>query len=488
MIDVSVLAGASPRLVPASAYGFEAAVDALAAHGVSSAVIGARAGAAYRVRVANDLSVSRAGTHSGVRVYPVATLNPVEHLDWPAELERALAAGAVALRLFPEVQNWPVTSEAFRAIVQGVRGRCPLLVPVSRFGDASAIGAATCDANAPVVLLGGHYTQLGDCLAALKRWPHLYLETSCLGQFRGVETVVREVSASRLLFGSGAPARPIQAALNAVMTADISDVERRAILSGNAARVFGLPAEPFELPSVMAAAHMVDVHAHIGAFALPTPAIENHATTVARHGITLSLASSLRAIADELTAGNDEAFGAASDAVRPYVVVNPNDLEGSCQALDQAYARDIAVGAKLHCGWSHAPTATRQCMDLVREVLRRGRPLLIHVVGPDWSDALLDLALEFPMSKLIVAHAGPGTPVLESACLVERTRNVYVELATSFADRWTVQEVVRRVGPERLLFGSDAPLLDPAYVQGIYADADADLSGTVAVAHEVFRL
>ena len=64
--------------------------------------------------------------------------------------------------------------------------------------------------DAPVVLTGGHYTQLGDCLAALERWPHLYLETSRLAQFRGVETVVRAVGAQRLLFGSDAPARPIQ--------------------------------------------------------------------------------------------------------------------------------------------------------------------------------------------------------------------------------------------------------------------------------------
>jgi predicted TIM-barrel fold metal-dependent hydrolase len=65
-------------------------------------------------------------------------------------------------------------------------------------------------------------------------------------------------------------------------------------------------------------------------------------------------------------------------------------------------------------------------------------------------------------------------------------RNVYVELATSFPDRRTAREVVHRVGPARLLFGSDAPLLDPAYVQGIYADAGADLGTTASVGREVF--
>jgi predicted TIM-barrel fold metal-dependent hydrolase len=65
---------------------------------------------------------------------------------------------------------------------------------------------------------------------------------------------------------------------------------------------------------------------------------------------------------------------------------------------------------------------------------------------------------------------------------------VYVELSTSFADMQVVREVVRAAGTERLLFGSDAPLLDPAYVQGIYADAGADVLQTMGVAREVFGL
>ena len=126
-----------------------------------------------------------------------------------------------------------------------------------------------------MVLLGGHYTQLGDCLAALERWPHLYLETSRLAQFRGVETVVRAVGAQRLLFGTDAPARPIQAPLNAMLTADIDADDKRAILGGNASRLFGLPLEPTSSSRrPRSAEHLIDVHTHIGALGLPTPPID----------------------------------------------------------------------------------------------------------------------------------------------------------------------------------------------------------------------
>ena len=88
-----------------------------------------------------------------------------------------------------------------------------------------------------------------------------------------------------------------------------------------------------------------------------------------------------------------------------------------------------------------------------------------------------------------MAHAGPGTPSREAASLVESTPNVYVELSTSFPELPIVKEVVTVAAQRgRLLFGSDAPLLDPAYVLGIYADAGADLSAVSATAREVFGL
>jgi predicted TIM-barrel fold metal-dependent hydrolase len=483
MIDVSVLVGGSPRLTPAEAYGLGAAVGELRAHGVSSALVASRTGASYRQEVGNAVVLRAAGSADGVQLYPVASLNPVQFLGWSAELERVLAAGAVAVRFWPDT---PFGSEAFRAIVEAVRGRCPLLIPVERFGDASAIGAATAGLG-PVVLLGGHYTQVGDCLAAMARWPHLYLETSRLAHFRAIQSCVASVGAGRLLFGSGTPARPIQSALNAVLSADITDDDRRAILAGNASRLFGLPLEPFSLPTPTSAANLIDVHGHIGALGLPTPWVEprEQVAAMASYGIVHTIASSLRAIADDALAGNAEAFAAVGAGLDAYVVVNPNDLEGSCAAMDDAYGRGVAVGAKLHCNYSGQSTASRACLTLMREVARRGRPLKIHVDGVGWDEALASVAADYPTWKVIVAHAGPGTPARESACVGP---NVYLELSTSFPDLPVAREVVRRVGPDRLLFGSDAPLLEPGYVLGLYADAGADLTRTADVARDVFGL
>jgi predicted TIM-barrel fold metal-dependent hydrolase len=498
VIDVSVLIGGGPRAQPPSDYGLEAATRALREHGLGTALIASRTGGAYRHEVGNDLALEAAGPANGVKVRPVATLNPVQYLEWPAELERVLAAGVVGLRFFPELQGWSVRDAAFGAMAEAVGGRCPLLLPITRYGDASAIGAATDGLETPVVLVGGHYTQLGDCLAAMERWPHLYLETSRLAQFRGVETVVRSAGADRLLFGSGAPARPVQAALNAVLAADIPDAARRAILGGNASRLFGVPVDvvDFDLdaPRAILGEGLIDVHAHVGSLGFPVPPVApgEHPAVVAHYGIERSVASSLRAIVDDGCAGNADMLAACQrvgEFLRGYVVLNPHDLEAACRDMDAAYQMDEVVGAKVHSSWSGSPTASSGSMQLLREVARRGRPLKIHVDGPEWDLALRDVATAFPHWKVIVAHAGPGTPSRATARLVESTPNVYVELSTSFPELPIVREVVRVAQDRgRLLFGSDAPLLDPAYVIGIYADAGAALHETVGAAREVFGL
>jgi predicted TIM-barrel fold metal-dependent hydrolase len=485
IVDINVLVGGPSR----REYAFDAAVRELHAHRVSAALVTPRSGAVYRHEVGNDEALRWAGVAQGVQLHAVATLNPVQYLEWPAELERALAGGAVAVRLFPDVQRWSLHSEAFHQMVSAIHGRCPLLVPVSTYGDASAIGAATRPLEAPVVLLGAHYTQLADCLAAMRRWPQLHLETSRLAQFRGVQTVVREVGAERVLFGSGAPTRPVQAALNAVLTAEIDENERDAILHGNAARLFGLRvADNTEAPRATVASDLVDVHGHVGSLGFPTPRLEpcEYPAVAARHGIRQTMASSLRAIVDDPQVGNAEALRVSSEALLVYVVLNPEDIDGACAAMDAAYRSDRVVGAKVHCSWSGQPTASRACMTLLQEVARRGQPLKIHVDGPDWQPSLAEIARAYPDWRVIVAHAGPGMASRECVQLLQVTSNVYVELSTSYADLPVVREVVKTARPGRLLFGSDAPLLDPAYVQGIYADAGANLADTTAVAETVF--
>jgi len=85
--------------------------------------------AGYQYHVSTRVDLSGTMSLPAEKGKPVPKPLPVKGESAIEYDERVLAAGAAAIRFFPDEQNWTVESEAFRAMVSAVAGRCPLLVP-----------------------------------------------------------------------------------------------------------------------------------------------------------------------------------------------------------------------------------------------------------------------------------------------------------------------------------------------------------------------
>ena len=130
------------------------------------------------------------------------------------------------------------------------------------------------------------------------------------------------------------------------------------------------------------------------------------------------------------------------------------------------------------------PTADPRTADLFAILADHGRPVKIHNEGADWDAALGAIARRHPRLPIIVAHAGLGRPSVEGARLAASTDNVYLEMGSSYAQLPIVRELVRIAPRHKLLYGTDAPLLNPAFVLGTYIDTglidDPDVMGGTA--------
>jgi hypothetical protein len=89
---------------------------------------------------------------------------------------------------------------------------------------------------------GGSWAGHLDAIEVAQRWPNVYLET-CVSQshFGAIEWMVREVGATRVVFGTDQPFIDPRPQLGRVAFAKITDEERRLILGGNAARLGLVP-------------------------------------------------------------------------------------------------------------------------------------------------------------------------------------------------------------------------------------------------------
>ncbi len=405
---------------------------------------------------------------------PIAVLRPdrTDTLDDPTTLNARFAGFWLEGRGRPG-QGGLATDTLVRA---AARTGKPLFVPITAYGEASAVGAATAELGVPVILVGCHYDNAVDVIAAARRFEHLYLETSRMAHLGGIDIAVRELGAERIMLGTGAPLRAIQSGVNAICLSRLGDDVKRAILGGNAARLLGLSNTVVEIPEVARPARAFDVHTHTGPLVQDVTELDDDelmAELARQNSTRYAIASSVLAIEADSEAGNRQLVEGCRRLPNRlgYLYADPDDLAATEDQFRRWGDAPGIVGAKISCETSERITGSRQVWELFDLLARFGKPVKIHNDGTDWDQALLRIARRHPRLAIIVAHGGLGFPDLPAARLAASVDNVFVEMSSSFAQIPIVRELVKRIPPEKLMFGTDAPLLDPGFVLGMYQDA-----------------
>jgi len=174
--------------------------------------------------------------------------------------------------------------------------------------------------------------------------------------------------------------------------------------------------------------------------------------------------SSVKAIEYDFVEGNTDTLRlmkALPELIWGYCVLHPRFGELATKEFDRCVVKGGMKGVKLYPVlplWS----ADEASIDPVMEKIARSRvPALIH---PTPVEPFFNLADRFPDATIILAHMGGGgglQGIIGPIYDARKHDNVYLDTATSHFDAGMVEEAVKVVGPERVLYGSDFPLLEP---------------------------
>jgi predicted TIM-barrel fold metal-dependent hydrolase len=121
------------------------------------------------------------------------------------------------------------------------------------------------------------------------------------------------------------------------------------------------------------------------------------------------------------------------------------------------------VGLKLHPVTTIAHPADESSLRLIRAAARLGAPTMIHC-GDDPFCTPLELeqaALRVPEATIVFGHMGAYFHGHDALAVAERCDNVMLETSGCPYPE-LIREAVRRVGAERVIFGSDGPGCPPA--------------------------
>jgi len=500
------------RLASSRAPYFSTAQELLAAmdaHGIGRALVYSALARESDYRKGNELLQQKIeGLH---RLQPCWVAVP--HRESPEDLVLQMNRHQVsALRLFPHTGHFSIRPWCIGALCQALSDTGKLLL--LDFESPSWSSDRTdwegiyqlCNAFPELHILVCGVTMAGPAnyRGFLHRCEHLYLETSqfvCPGE---VKRLASEGLAHRLIFGSDCPSRHWGAPLAMLSMETLGEKTLSAILHDNlAARIphlqpdkpipnFGQPDNP---PPI------IDTHVHLGGWNFSHAASGLAQDTVRemdRCGICSVIATSLWSCFGEVVLGNADIANACEafpGRIYGYLTLDPKHPE-EVEDETSKYANNSSFrGIKLH-GQTHAVEIDDpRCSPILSYADEKGMPVLVHQtrLAPEpW----LEICSRYPSASFIVAHVGGCGPddgrAVALARLAAKVKNLYVDIAATRNHYGFLEELIEWAGDERILFGSDHPIMDFGFELGqvLFSTIDRTSKERIlsANARRLFRL
>ena len=237
---------------------------------------------------------------------------------------------------------------------------------------------------------------------------------------------------------------------------------------------------------------VIDVHAHWGRFPMPMGEITlaGMLRVMDANQIERIVVSSIEAILYDITFGNR----AVADIVRQsprvfgYIFLSPNRVAESFEDLDR-YANDPRfVGVKMYSGAyiGQALNCPAHRQFLERIAARFPRLAILFHCGendPNNYPGILELARLFPSLKFIMGHMGSALWP-QALAAAQQVPNLYPEICAPVPARPRTEDAVKAVGADRVLFGSDYPIINPAYMLGTVLGADISDADRRKILHD----
>jgi hypothetical protein len=242
IVDINTLFGPLP--VASTDLNVDALVALMQQHQVAAACTLSTLGLLLDPALGNAATRAACAQYAGLM--PVATLNPVSFFGEAAAQEQLQKDDFCLLRFFPHAQGWPVEFAPFHALLRAIAPlSLPVMVGIETPGEITALTRDLEAYPAPVILSGINTSTLAEAIFVLRERDRWHIEISRLLAPGAIRLVADSVGTDRLLFGTGAPSRPIAGVLATLEHAGLSEEARRQVLAANTRRILQSSASSF---------------------------------------------------------------------------------------------------------------------------------------------------------------------------------------------------------------------------------------------------
>jgi hypothetical protein len=409
------------------------------------------------------------------RLAPAAIVNLTGYDPYAGSIARLREQGFKAVILVAGVFGWTFANYAVRALAsEAAQAGMPLQLCLRDARDLALAAESVGPSGGPTMvrwMRGSGYTVVPDLLAIARDFENILIDVGTVTQRGALDLMASRLGPERLFVASNMPQSHAAAAWFLFAASELDDEAKRLIGGGNLARVLGLPA-PSCAPRIgdfetLGALSKIDTHWHTSGWNViePKTSFEQLSQAMDRYNLRFAITSSTRALSDDLLDGNAEtaAFLDHEPRARGFIVVNPLEPDRSLAEIERWRSDPRFVGAKtIQDFYGHTLDSEGYRPILERLAELQEFPIMAHLPG------MKEAAAAHPKVAFVAAHSTWRHRDLA------HLPNVWFDISTSTAliDESDIADLIAAVGPCRILFSSDAPLMDPAWTLGKLALLD----------------
>jgi predicted TIM-barrel fold metal-dependent hydrolase len=435
-----------------------------------------------------------ADTKANNRLLSVAVVIPglkFELVEGDKYLDMLVDNGVKAFKMLPqfcEHEFSPFSVETTAEFL--IPRKMPLLVNLGQVSLDNLRQVLRAFPKLNVLLCGTYWSDNRNLFPLMEKFPNLHFEISS-NQSNDILAISKQhLGIDRVLFGTDYPNKSPGALKAMVEYSDLCEEDKNLVAAGNAARLFNIDLasltqydeDKCQLDSIarvmdsgkpLSNELVIDPHTHMvdrehQAVSI-TPMYNSDEDCIIKKmdllGIDRIITSPWEGImtskgGNETTLKAHQKYGSR---IEGYVTYNPNYPEDLDKAIEVFHEKQRFIGIK--------PYHPRHQISLLDERYDRwfeygnqhNLIMLVHVETPEIPLRIDELAQKYPNMSFLLAHTGQSYDIARCNIAVAKERpNVYLEITYTALTYGIIEYMVREVGAEKVIYGSDIPMRDAA--------------------------
>ncbi len=491
--DCNCLIGLQSFREPEQIWRTEDVVDELKYHNIHAALATHAQAVQFNAAYGNEQALVE--TRKSSRLCPCWVVLPHWADDFPPpdDLLSCMQKRDVrAVRICPSSMSWDMAAHSAGPLLSALEeAGIPVFVPAGELSPSALYSLCKRHPKLNVVALGLTWSTPRQIFPVLHECPNLHLETSAYQGHQALRVFAQKFGAERLLFGTDLPNKSPGACKANVMYTRLPLREKRLIAGENLARLLRVdmpkPYGKLKMDSIMSRVDrglplkmkVIDAHSHVGhdgcqsiaKNALHDQSAPAMVESMDALGIDVTLTSSWIGIHGDGPAGNQ----LVADTVERfpgrfmgYATINPNYPETVDEQLDFCFRKHEFMGIKPYPPRHMYPLDGPNNRKILEFANEHHLPILYHHAGnyrtKQSGEAMIaSLSEKYLNAKFMFAHSGASWQACKGYTEVAKRRpNVFLEITYTAVTFGAIEYMVREAGADKVIFGSDFPMRDPA--------------------------